>query len=359
MKHALVTTTINIPYNLEAYAKDIAKHGPADTVILVAGDLKTPPEIQQFLDKLYADYDVPTLYLPPGQQDLLFPGYSRSVPWNCIQRRNIAILYAYHCGAEIIATIDDDNFWQGEGYFTGHGNLGVEEKLTVVTPRGGWFNPCMFLLAENHTDFFPRGYSLRARKEKPGPSLYVHSESGRCVVNAGLWTGEPDIDAVTRLAISPIVTLSMQASNYSLDRNTKCPFNSQNTALHRDVIPAYCLAHGLGRFDDIIASYVVKRIADHLGDYVRFGSPVVHQERNQHDLWKDLEEERVGMQLTDRIVDWLYEIPLAGSTYKECVKELLPAFDDLWRGSVADLTMDQITFLLNLVSGYNEWLEVV
>ena len=29
--------------------------------------------------------------------------------WNCIQRRNFAILEAYDRGAEIIALIDDDN----------------------------------------------------------------------------------------------------------------------------------------------------------------------------------------------------------------------------------------------------------
>ena len=34
---------------------------------------------------------------------------SRMIGWNCIQRRNFAILEAYERGAQIIALIDDDN----------------------------------------------------------------------------------------------------------------------------------------------------------------------------------------------------------------------------------------------------------
>jgi len=34
---------------------------------------------------------------------------SDSIGWNCIQRRNFGILKAFSLGADIIATIDDDN----------------------------------------------------------------------------------------------------------------------------------------------------------------------------------------------------------------------------------------------------------
>lgn len=155
MKNALITTTINIPHNLEAYAKDIAVYGPKDTAIVVAGDKKTPVEIQQFLDRISINYSVPTFYLSPEQQDLLFPGYSQFVPWNSVARRNMAILYAYHAGAEIIATTDDDNFWEGEGYFAGHGELGTSTDLNIIDTPNGWYNPCIFLTSENNTSFFP------------------------------------------------------------------------------------------------------------------------------------------------------------------------------------------------------------
>ena len=43
------------------------------------------------------------------------PKLSKLIGWNCIQRRNFAILEAYERGAEIIALIDDDNILMQTG----------------------------------------------------------------------------------------------------------------------------------------------------------------------------------------------------------------------------------------------------
>lgn len=353
MKNALVTTTINIPYNLEAYAKDIDKYGPKDTAIIIAGDLKTPPEIVEFCSDLQKEHDVPVIYLSPEEQNNLFFDYSKSLPWNCVERRNLAILYAYHNGAEIIATVDDDNFWEGENYFGQH-SIG-EQTITEWHMENGWLNICAFLKEKKLKQFFPRGYSLQMRKSSSQYAEESMRKTGNVVVNAGLWLGEPDIDAVTRLALAPHV-IEFSGMNIVLASGTICPFNSQNTALHRDVIPAYCNPAGTGRYSDIVASYIVKRIADHLGDYIRFGAPIVRQNRNEHDIWEDLENERVGMQLTDRFVDWLYEIKLTGKDYGECVDELIPALRAKYLA--AFLTEEQNTFMANVISGYNAWRKV-
>jgi hypothetical protein len=45
-------------------------------------------------------------------------------------------------------------------------------------------------------------------------------------------------------------------SSYVMANGTWCPFNSQNTALHRDLIPAYVLSPLIGRMDDIWARHV-------------------------------------------------------------------------------------------------------
>ena len=42
-------------------------------------------------------------------------------------------------------------------------------------------------------------------------------------------------------------------SSYVMANGTWCPFNSQNTALHRNLIPAYVLSPLIGRMDDIWA----------------------------------------------------------------------------------------------------------
>lgn len=108
----------------------------------------------------------------------------------------------------------------------------------------------------------------------------------------------------------------------ALAAGTWAPFNSQNTALWRDVIPAYFLSPDVGRYDDIWASYVVKRIADHLGDLIAFGHPLVRQERNLRDIWHDLALEQTGMALTDQFCAWLRAIRLSGTSYRDCYTEL-------------------------------------
>ena len=39
----------------------------------------------------------------------MYPELSDAIGWNSIQRRNIGLLYAYEQGADVIATVDDDN----------------------------------------------------------------------------------------------------------------------------------------------------------------------------------------------------------------------------------------------------------
>ena len=67
--------------------------------LIVVGDLKTPPNYK-LLNGLYLD---------PKLQEEMYPQLSNLLGWNTIQRRNIGYLYAYKAGAELIATVDDDN----------------------------------------------------------------------------------------------------------------------------------------------------------------------------------------------------------------------------------------------------------
>jgi len=356
MIRALVTTSIHIPFLLREYAADFAKHGYDDTYIIVAGDLKTPPAARELVESLphgiYLGLDEQTQFL-----DSLAPAYGALLPWNCIQRRNVALLQAYGLGADLIYTIDDDNLLHTPDYIGHHGRLGQrQDGQRVVEAKDGWLNVCTDAEALGNASFFPRGFSLKQRDYRADAVTYRFS--CRVVVNAGMWLGDPDVDAVTRLAIAPCVTRYATMANDSivLAHGTKCPFNSQNTALHRDVLPAYCLVPGLGRYDDIIASYIVKRIADHMGDYVRFGLPFVYQARNPHDLYKDLQDELIGMQMIDRFVGWLDETVLHGTTYKDCTKELVPVFAKHMNDG--DLTVEQMAFMRAIHTHYSHWLEL-
>lgn len=99
----------------------------------------------------------------------------------------------------------------------------------------------------------------------------------RVAVSAGMWLGDPDIDAMARLCLMLNATSYTRTDSYVLSPSTWSPFNSQNTAVLREVIPAYFMSWCVGRYDDIWPSYVVRRICDHLQQSVSYGLPVVHQ----------------------------------------------------------------------------------
>jgi len=360
MKRAIVTTTINVPHNLTAYCDDIVKHEHDDVAVIVAGDRKTKSEAAAFCADLAACSGVNVIYFGVEEQNRFLaqvPEYGRFLPWDCIQRRNVALLKAYSEGAETIFTIDDDNFLHTPDYIGSHGKLGEMQTLQTFQSSSGWLDVCSFLKESRGRSFFHRGYSYNQRLA-PRPEIKRQHVSGRIVVNAGLWLGDPDVDAVTRLAIAPDVVACDIDTNIALMRGTIAPFNSQNTALIRDVIPAYCMHVGIGRYDDIIPSYFVKRIADHLMDYLSFGMPLVRQERNAHDLWVDADKERVGYQLVDRIVEWLYEIDLKGRDYRSCMEELLPEFREKSLGAKG-LSAEQTQFLAMIDQNYRAWLAVI
>ena len=89
----IATTTINKPTKaLKLFAKN------KNCKLIVALDKKS---------KKFHLKD--TIVLSTKYQEKKWPKLSKLVGWNCIQRRNFAILEAFDRGAEIIALIDDDN----------------------------------------------------------------------------------------------------------------------------------------------------------------------------------------------------------------------------------------------------------
>jgi len=151
-------------------------------------------------------------------------------------------------------------------------------------------------------------------------------------VNAGFWLDNPDIDAVTRMERQPVVRGFKDgwSGNIVLSPGTWSPFNSQNTALAREALPAYFLSPYVGRYDDIWAGYILERIAEHLGEVISYGEPLVRQERNPHDLWRDIDAERNGMILTSGFCAALRGLNLGRENYHECFHEIIVGLRQNW-----------------------------
>lgn len=359
LKHAVVTTTINVPVLLEEYVKDIINH-KHDCFFVVIGDKKTPPEAKKYCEDLakktgmeivYMDVDAQVKYLKD------FPELDEHIQYNCIQRRNIGILYAFQNNADVIITIDDDNFFLTKN-FVGHHKVGDTKELDVISTNIGWLNVCNFLEEEHGREFHHRGHALEVRHQNE--KLTTKKKKVKVVVNAGFWLGDPDVDALTRIhyVAKPITAVAYKRKdNFALEKGTWSTFNSQNTSLAREVIPAYFLSPKVGRYDDIWGAYVLKRITDHLDHAISFGHPVVNQERNVHNYWKDLAKESDGMILTHRFVEALKSIKLTKKNYSKCYEEIVEKLPKAFEKSGKPLTPELQTYFDNYVVGMKVWIK--
>lgn len=337
MKTTIVTTTIYVPRALEKYCENARFYGHAAVDFIVVGDKKTPRDTRAFCERLAAKY-YPCHYLDVDDQCQYlerYPALWRHLPFNSIQRRNIGLLKAWEGRADIIVTIDDDNWMLNDDFVGLHGIAGQTPELPAIESSSAWFNVCSMLEEANGTAFYHRGFPRGQRWKEAESFLCMAPIRRRVAVNAGLWLDDPDIDAMTRLE-RPIMARGLRVdapSRFVLQPGTWSPFNSQNTALLREVIPAYFLSPCIGRYDDIWPSYMVTRIAQHLGDVIAYGRPLMRQKRNDHDLWRDLDAERVGMVLTDDFCAALRSVSLEGNSYLDCYGELVRKLPGAWQPS--------------------------
>jgi hypothetical protein len=282
MKKYIVTTTINEP------TKAIKKFDNLkDWNLIVAGDLKTPK-----------NYKLKNgTYLSPKDQEKINKKLSKLIGWNCIQRRNFAMIAAYKKGADLIATIDDDNIplpnW-GKNLLI---NKKVEIKKFITNEHA--FDP---LSVTNHNHLWHRGFPLQILKNK-NKFNKIKKINENFDVQADFWNGDPDIDAICRMEHSP--ECKFKDSIFPFTSNKFSPFNSQNTYLKRRVIKHYFLFPHIGRMDDIWASYYVEA----KGFKVVYNKPSVYQLRNIHDLTKDMIKEYIGYENNLKLIKEIKKKP--------------------------------------------------
>ena len=328
---SLVITTINVPTLLEEYVDNFEKYGHLKhTSAIVIGDKKTPhDECKKLCGKL-RDRGFRAQYVDlPEQEKYLdrFPKFKPLVPYNSDNRRNIGYLMAAEQGADILVAVDDDNFVMSEDWYAGHAHLGKVGTYKTVTTTTGWYNPCDLMNLEPNLRVYARGYPYNKRWV-PHEEKYTQTQ-GRVVLNGGLWLREPDVDSLTRLSV-PSQGKSMKEPRIMLAPGVMAPINTQNTAFHRDTVPAFYFVpvgdpvSGLPveRYGDIWAGYFVKKAIDHLGDRITYGAPACDHRRNVHRLLHDLELELWSVQFSDQLAEHVLSTPMKSSNYCDAYLEL-------------------------------------
>jgi hypothetical protein len=328
---AIVITTINVPRLLEGYAANFERFGHLDEVsALIIGDRKTHHGAVADLaanlrmvgfDARYVNLEEQNRYLDR------FPRLKPLIPFNSDNRRNIGYLMAAEQGADIIVAVDDDNFVGDDDWYQGHAVVGSTLPQKTVSSSSGWFNPCRLMDMDPPVATYARGYPY-AKRHLADDEAYSITE-GRVVLNGGMWLGDPDVDSLTRLTL-PTRAVRLNQDRVMLAPGTWAPINTQNTAFHRDVLPAFYFVPvgdpvsgiAVERYGDIWAGFLAKKLIDHLDDRITFGQPACDHRRNAHNLLGDLELEFWSIILTDPLAEFLRSWSLTASSYADGYLEL-------------------------------------
>jgi len=266
LKKFIVCTSINKP-TLAVKKFDAMK----DWELVIVGDKKTPK-----------NYKLKNgIYLSPKKQENIDKKLSDLIGWNCIQRRNFGILYAWKNGADIVAVVDDDNI----PYKNWGKNLLINNKTKVnfYKTNALAFDP---ISVTNHKNLWHRGFPIQILDRRN--NVKKQQKIIKPDIQADFWNGDPDIDAICRMEHHPIC--KFKDKYFPLASNKVSPFNSQNTFISKKVLPHYFLFPHIGRMDDIWASfYVLSK-----GFKVVYNKASVFQKRNEHDLTKDMLKEFIG-----------------------------------------------------------------
>jgi len=322
---------------LEGYADNIQRYGHHDVGIIIIGDKKTPNTLVKKLTEKIKARGLSVEYLDIRNQRkwlTSFPDLRKIIPYNSDNRRNIGYLIAAEKGARIIVSIDDDNYCGSEDVVKQHGIVGTEQRFAMVRSTNGWFNPCSMLRIDPPKTIYPRGFPY-SKRWKDNVSSITYS-SGRIVLNLGLWTGDPDVDAITNLN-EHVQVKEIKSEQIMLAPGTYSPINTQNTAFHRDILPCYYyLLMGarisglrIDRYGDIWSGLFAKKVIDQMNDRLSIGKPIADHRRNPHNLFSDLKSELWGMILNESLVQKLELIELNGKTYADSYLELAHKLQDM------------------------------
>ncbi len=360
-KVAVVTTTINKPDFLESYFNNTDK----SVEYIVIGDNKTPGIVSFFSGIDYWNMARQTEWIRdtyPTQ----FDDVRLAIPENSVRRRNLGYLIALEQGADVIITVDDDNY-QETGWLEAH-LKGLGGSQYIASSINRLVNPCSFLEFDTRSKVYMRGYPM-TQMFADETYITTHDTNDVIVLNMGLWRRAPDVDAATNLVYPDLHSLGfnkqLEECSYVVKHNNYIPINTQNTAFKRKVAPAFYTLlmdtniNGLwiDRYDDIWAGWILQKIANHLGDYVSFGLPLSDHIRNKHDYVRDFSYEYVGMILNARFFNFIDNLELNEKTYADCYREVADALlKSRWGFQVGRHGIT--TFIERLCSAMHIWLDL-
>ena len=309
---ACVVTTIQTPTPaVRQFAEVLAEAGFG---LVVVGDRKGPSQFS----------GVEGTFLTIEDQLDLSLQLARKLPENHYARKNLGYLVAIGDGAPSLYETDDDNA-QLESWCARSENAHAEP----VDART-WVN--VYRVFNPSPVIWPRGFPLDLVTD---PNTFDHEPTNPVEVVApiqqGLANGSPDVDAVWRLVSNTEHTFTKRASIW-LPKGTWSPFNSQSTwwwpeAYPLLYLPSFCSF----RMTDIWRSFVAQRCLWEMSFGLVVHGAEVLQQRNDHNLMRDFEDEIPGYLGNARLCSMLAALELhpgpssTGENLRLCYQGLVGA----------------------------------
>jgi hypothetical protein len=285
-KVAVIITSISAPNEvMRSIAKDSVSN-KADFIVI--GDSKSPK-----------DFSLDGCDFYSVERQLSLPmKIAKLLPQKHYSRKNIGYLICKN--HDIIIETDDDNFPRPEFWEKREKKFNAEYNV-----ENGWTNAYSFFSKE---EIWPRGFPLELILEKKDFNSVV--KEVECPIQQGLADENPDVDAVYRMNRKLPINFDRR-NPVALGNNSWCPFNSQNTTWFKEAFPLlYLPSYCSFRMTDIWRSFIAQRIAWTCGWPILFHNATVWQERNEHSLIKDFEDEIPGYLNNVKICELLKNLDL-------------------------------------------------
>lgn len=247
--------------------------------------------------------------------------FAKLCPTKHYARKNIGYIIALQNGTTELVETDDDNLPRAEFWEPTTRNIhAVDVKET------GWINVYKYF---SNKFIWPRGLPLEElQKTTPALSSFEMKEI-ICPIQQGLADENPDVDAVYRLTYPLPLDFEKTGKPVALGKNAWSPFNSQNTYWYQEAFPLlYLPAYCSFRMTDIWRSYVAQRISWENDWSILYHDATVWQERNQHNLLKDFEDEIPGYLNNSKICQELSNLNIKGGK-QNMLDDLLTCYDML------------------------------
>ncbi len=232
--------------------------------------------------------------------------FSGLIPKRSHAETSFGLLWMWANGYEYGFFIDDDTLPVTKDFFGSHmKNLGFKGELETVSSDKSWVN----VLYQSEGRLYPRGYPYSCMNEKVSVKKSTIKD---VVASQGLWTNNPDLDAIRILIDGGLdgrgktfLDENDFRDNFAAAPGNYLTISSMNLAFRKEIIPCFYQLPmddnqwKIGRFDDIWSGLFLKKACDVLDKNVVNGFPLCRHNKAPRSTFKDLNAEVPALEINE------------------------------------------------------------